>query len=58
MFLKGICPKVNVIVRLEFELTYDDSTVQHFNHYTTGTPPVKVLISFKLCILNKLKLHY
>ena len=29
-FLKDICPKVNVIARLEFELAYYNSTVQHF----------------------------
>ena len=29
---KSICPKVNVIARLDFELTYYDSTVQCFNH--------------------------
>ena len=39
-FLKGICPKVNVIARLEYELTYYDSAVHRFNHYTTRTPPV------------------
>ena len=38
-FPNSICPKVNVIAWLEFELTYYDSTVQHFNHYATGTPP-------------------
>ena len=32
---KGICPKGNVIVRLEFELTYYDSAAQRLNHYTT-----------------------
>ena len=32
-FPKGICPNVNVIARLEFELTYYDSAVQHINHY-------------------------
>ena len=37
-FPKGICPKVNVIVRLGFELAYYDSAVQHFNHYTSRTP--------------------
>ena len=36
---KGICSKVNVIVRLEFELAYYDSAVHRFNHYTTRTPP-------------------
>ena len=33
----GICPKVKVITRLEFELTYYDSVVHRFNHYTTRT---------------------
>ena len=32
---KGMCPKVNVIARLEFELAYYDSAVHYFNHYTT-----------------------
>ena len=31
---EGICPKVNVIARLEF-----DFAVQRFNHYTRGTLP-------------------
>ena len=38
-FPKSICPKVNLIARLKYELTYNDSTVHHFNHYTTRTPP-------------------
>ena len=38
-FPKGICPKVNVIARLAYELVYYDSAVHHFNHYTTRTPP-------------------
>ena len=38
-FPKGICPKVNVIARLEFELAYYDSEVHRFNHYSTRTPP-------------------
>ena len=37
-FPKGICPKMNVIARLEYELTYYDSAVHRFNHYTTRTP--------------------
>ena len=37
-FPKGICLKVKVIVRLEFEIAYHDSEVHRFNHYTTGTP--------------------
>ena len=39
-FPKGICPKVNVIRRLEIELAYYDSAVWRFNHYTTKTSPV------------------
>ena len=39
-FPKGICPKVNVIARLEYELAYYDSAVHRFNHYTTKTPPI------------------
>ena len=38
IFPKGICPKVNVIARLEYELAYFDSAVNRFNHYTTRTP--------------------
>ena len=38
-FPKGICPKVNVIARLEDELAHYDSAVHRFNHYTTRTPP-------------------
>ena len=38
-FPKGICPKVNVIARLEYEQAYYNSSVQHFNHYTRRTPP-------------------
>ena len=37
-FSKGICPKMNVIARLEYELAYYDSAVHRFNHYTTRTP--------------------
>ena len=38
-FPKGICPKVNVIARLQYELAYYDSAVHRFNRYTTRTPP-------------------
>ena len=38
-FPKGICLKVNVIARREFELAYCDSSLHCFNHYTTRTPP-------------------
>ena len=32
---QGICPKVNVIARLEYDLAYYDSSVQRCNHHTT-----------------------
>ena len=35
-FPKGISPKVNVIVQLEFELAYYDVAVQHVSHYAMG----------------------
>ena len=38
-FPKGICSKVNVIARLEFELAFYDSAIQRFNHCTTRTLP-------------------
>ena len=38
-FPRGICPKVNVIARLEFELAFYDFAVHHFNYYTTRTHP-------------------
>ena len=41
-FPKGICPKVNVIARLEYELANYDSAVHRFNHYTTRTPPISI----------------
>ena len=37
-FPKGICPKMNVIARLEYELAYYDSAVHRFNQYPTRTP--------------------
>ena len=37
-FANGICPKVNVIARLKFELTYYESKVERFNPDTTMTP--------------------
>ena len=43
-FPKGICPKVNVIAQLEFELAYYDSAVQCFNYYSTRTPPFLALL--------------
>ena len=49
-FSKGICPKVNVMARLEFELAYYDSVIYRFNHYPTRTLPcilgLSLFISF------------
>ena len=36
-FAEGMCLKVNIIVRLKFELEYHDSEVRRFNRYTTRT---------------------
>ena len=36
-FPKGICPKVNVIARLEYELAYYDSAVHRLYHCITRT---------------------
>ena len=35
-FLKAISSKVNVRARLEFELAYFKTAVQHFSPYATG----------------------
>ena len=47
-FPKVICPKMNVIPWLEFELADYDVTVQYISHYATG-------ISSQHCFL---KIHY
>ena len=36
-----VCPKVNVIARLEYELAYYNPAVHRFNYYTMRTPPQK-----------------
>ena len=41
-FPKGICPKVNAIAWLEFELSYYNSIVHPFN--PIGTPPARVWV--------------
>ena len=57
-FPKGICPKVNVIARLEYELAYYDSAVHRFNHYTTRTPPAfafstEIITNTETCIIHQ-----
>ena len=34
---RGICSKMNLIMRLVFELAYGNATVQHISHYTVDT---------------------
>ena len=36
-FSKGISPKVNVIMWVEFELAYFEASFQNFSHYTSWT---------------------
>ena len=55
-FPKGICPKVNVIARLEYELAYYDSAVYRFNHYTTRIPPAE-LVEYAADIYIKVKVN-
>ena len=38
-FSKGISPKVKVIIRLEFKLTYNDIASQRVSHDVRATPP-------------------
>ena len=38
-FPKGICPKVNVIARLEYELAYYDSAIIALTITSRGHPP-------------------
>ena len=40
-FLKGICPKVNVIARLEYEIAYNDSAVHRFKQLLHEPPPLR-----------------
>ena len=42
-FSKGICLKMNVIARLEFEPAYYDFAVKRINHYITRCIKLSVL---------------
>ena len=50
-FPKCISLKVNMIVRLEFELAYFEAVVQHFSHWTGGTPHIanKIVNMYGVC---------
>ena len=55
-FPKGICPKVNVIAWLEYELAYYDSAVHRFNPYATRTPPFSDQSHYQMAVgANKSK---
>ena len=45
-FPRSISPKLNVITRLEFELTYFEATVPHIKHDATETPQFVFLFFF------------
>ena len=62
-FPKNISPNVSVMVRLEFELAYNNVTVQHVSHYATGTHTCKLflLITVTLiydCLLKTIIISY
>ena len=48
IFSNDISLKVNVIVQLEFKLTYFKAAVQHFSHYTMKTPQKMLSIKKKI----------
>ena len=39
-FLKGISPKLNIMMQLVFELAYNNVTIQHVRHNRRETPIV------------------
>ena len=39
IFPNGINPQMNVIAWMEFEVATIETAVQHFSHYSMGTPP-------------------
>ena len=53
-FLRGISPKVNVIVRLVFGLTYFKAAVQHFSHISSETFLTEYLSCTGLCSVSKM----
>ena len=57
VFLNGINPKVNIIVRLEFELVSYDVAVEHISHYVTGTPNFKRYAGITFAFSLYLVLH-
>ena len=44
---------MNVIARLEFELTYYDSAIHRFSHYTTKTPPILIYENINSLLIDR-----
>ena len=53
---KDICPKVEAVARLEFELGYD--IVQHFGHYAIGTSLAEFSICYHISLFWKYRKRY
>ena len=53
IFPKSISPIVDFFEQLVFELAYFDASVQHFNHYATGTPP-PILKNFAIILISSI----
>ena len=57
-----VCPKMNVITRLEFELAYLEAEVQNVSHYPTGNWWFSLfsnqqLVSTRILLRNFTDLH-
>ena len=50
----SISPKACIIVSIKFEFAYFEAAVQHFKHYTVGTPLVSKGLSTIITIFSKL----
>ena len=55
IFHKSFNPKVNVIARMEFKLTYFEAVVQHISFYTTETLPCMYVCMY---VLLSMKNHF
>ena len=53
-----ISPKISVLARLEFDLTYVDVEVQHFSHYATGSTSDLELVEVISFLLNQENITY
>ena len=51
IFFKGTSPKMNLIARLEFELTNCDVVAQFINHFATKTTPSRYIYMRQVNIL-------